>query len=159
MIRPASLTDARAIAELESRVWHRNWDHIATAETVRDADVLEAGWLEVLKDGAGQFVWVQEDRIAGVVSAVHAHGDDVGGGVAEIVVLMVDPPAQLSGIGVALHDHILDTLAEGRLDRVVAWVHEEDEAGTEFLADRGWEPDGEVDVVRAAPMLRMARDL
>lgn len=159
MIREAQLGDARSIAELQVRVWHRNWAHFAQPVAVQGADIREQRWLGFLKDSGRHFVWELEGEIAGVVGTVPARDEDVDGGVGEIPVLMVDPPAQLNGIGSALHDHALAALRDGLFDRVVFWLFDGDEAGEEFLVARGWTPDGETGERHTLPRFRMARDL
>ena len=157
MIRGAAAADARPIAELQIRVWHRNWADFAQPIAIQTADIREGRWNEWLRS-PGIFVAEHEGVITGVVATGPTRDDDLEG-YGEFGVLMVDPPAQGNGIGSALHDHALDSLRDGGFRDVAHWVFVGNHHGEEFLTDRGWAHDGETGERHTLPERRFTRSL
>lgn len=158
MIRPAQAADARPIAQMQIRVWHRNWADFADPVAVQTADIRESRWAEWLKS-PGAFVWEHESAIAGVVATTQARDEDLGPEFGEFGVLMVDPPAQGNGIGSALHDHALENLRASGFAHVAHWIFVGNEQGEAFLADRGWAHDGKTGERHTLPERRFVRSL
>ena len=158
MIRSAEGVDARPIAELQIRVWHRNWSDFAQPVAIQTADIREARWDEWLKS-PGIYVWDLDGLIAGVVATGSARDEDLGPEFGEFGVLMVDPPAQRNGIGGALHDKALQALRDEGFERVAHWVFVGNDEGEKFLTDRGWAHDGETGERHTLPERRFTRSL
>lgn len=109
MIRPYRETDADSVVQLSLRAWEPVFASIRQA---MDAGVFQAfypnGWRESQRYAvsaalAEQNVWVaeQDDVVAGFVSVVLHHADNLG----EIYMIAVDPEQQGKGIGMALTEH------------------------------------------------------
>lgn len=158
MIRSAARADARAIAELQIRVWHRNWADFAQSVAIQTADIREGRWNEWLKS-PGVHVAEHDGAITGVVATGPARDDYLGAEVGEFGVLMVDPPAQRNGIGSALHDKALQALREEGFERVAHWVFVGNDEGEKFLTDRGWAHDGKTGERHTLPERRFVRSL
>lgn len=158
MIRSAEPADARPIAELQIRVWHRNWADFAQPAAIQTVEIREGRWCQWL-ESPGVFVSEHDGVITGVIATLPVRDDDLGSGYGEFGVLMVDPPAQRNGIGNALHEHGLDSLREAGFTRVVHWVFVGNEEGEKFLTDRGWAHDGKTGERHTLPERRFTRFL
>jgi GNAT superfamily N-acetyltransferase len=158
VIRSAKGADARPIAELQIRVWHRNWADFAQPVAIQTADIREARWDEWLKS-LTVYVWDQDGTICGFVAIGPARDDDLGAEFGEFGVLMVDPPAQRNGIGSALHDKALDELREAGFAQVAHWVFVGNDEGERFLTDRRWAHDGKTGERHTLPERRFVRSL
>jgi GNAT superfamily N-acetyltransferase len=158
VIRRAVGADARPIAELQIRVWHRNWADFAQPVAIQTAEIREGRWNEWLKS-PGAFVWDQDGAISGVIATGPTRDDDLGSDFGEFGVLMVDPPAQGNGLGTALHDHALDVLRDAGFSDVAHWVFVGNEQGEAFLTARGWAHDGKTGERHTLPERRFVRSL
>jgi GNAT superfamily N-acetyltransferase len=148
VIRPATPDDARAIAELHVRAWHRAYGDFLDVDAMPTVEERDAQWRDRVA-GTDVAVWDQDGLVRGVV--VVAPG--------ELQLLYVDPPAQGAGVGTALHDHALERLREGGETRATLWVFAANGHGRHFWEARGWAPDGATGELRGAPTLRYAREL
>jgi len=146
VIRAARSDDVGALAALELRA--RRWacGDLADETALPALEELEAGW----RDDVGQGTWVDDDgeRVYGVVRVAA----DV------VTALHVEPAAQGGGLGSALHDHAVTMLRLAGYGRAEQWVFAADGHTREFLARRGWRPDGERRE-SVAPQLRMVLEL
>lgn len=131
MIRPVTVADARAIAELEVRAWRWAYvDFIAEEDMITVAERVER-WEG--RSTAGAFVAeVEPGRIAGVVQAVDG----------EIKGLCVEPAAQGAGLGAALLDFACERLREAGYAEAMLWVFEPNGHARGFCERRGWVADG-----------------
>jgi len=148
MIRPLTPHDAPAVAALLVRAWHRAYADFIPPPDMPTLEERVEVWSRPFAGRA--WVWDQDGLVVGVVGV----SDD-----GELRVLYVDPPAQGSGVGSALHDHALAALRADGLDRAAAWVYAANGHGRDFYAARGWEPDGATGEHRGAAILRLARTL
>lgn len=166
MIRPATVTDARTLAELEVRAWRWAYVDIVAEQDMITVDEREAHWSSTSTiDGA--FVAEVGERVVGVVHA--GLGPDVGSvapkvaGVAQadpdhpaglLGVLAVEPAAQGAGLGAALYEHAIAQLQAAGFDAATVWLFDGDGHARGFYERRGWRPDGTTGTIAEAPALR-----
>jgi ribosomal protein S18 acetylase RimI-like enzyme len=150
LVRPASSSDAAAIAGVRIRSWRAAYAGIVPAAYLDGLDLAgeTATWSERL--GAPAAVWVRvafiaeppvPPRLVGFVSAGPArHAGEEGLG--EVWAIYVDPEAQGRGAGRALMDAAVRGLATRGFGDAVLWVFEANASARVFYERLGWAPDG-----------------
>jgi GNAT superfamily N-acetyltransferase len=188
VIRPATVTDARALAELEVRAWRWAYVDIVAEQDMITVEEREARWASVgAVDGTsvveveGRVVGVAQagadgdDRsagpsvaglaqaVAGVTQAVpgvaQAVPDPDGGAVGRLGVLAVEPAAQGAGLGAVLYDEAVERLRSAGFASAVVWLFAGDGHARGFYERRGWHADGETGTIAEAPALRYRQAL
>jgi GNAT superfamily N-acetyltransferase len=155
VIRPATVADARALAELEVRAWRWAYVDIVAEQDMITVDERAAHWSSA---GAleGAFVAEVEGRMVGAVqlgpdvddpSAGRLRGPDV------------EPAAQGAGIGTALYEHAVVQLQTAGFAEAVLWIFEANGHARGFYERRGWTADGATGTVAQAPELRYRQTL
>jgi GNAT superfamily N-acetyltransferase len=174
VIRPATVADARALAELEVRAWRWAYVDIVAEQDMITVDEREAHWSS--SDAvAGAFVAEVGGRVVGVVQ-VGPDADDASvgpvvtgaaqagqeldsGSVGLLGVLAVEPAAQAAGLGAALHDHAVGQLRSAGFAGAVVWLFDGDGHARGFYERRGWHADGATGTIAEAPALRYRQTL
>ncbi len=154
MIRPATVADARALAELEVRAWRWAYVDIVAEQDMITVDEREARWSAGASDGA--FVADVEGRVIGVV---RVGPDDDDRTVGRLSGPDVEPAAQGAGIGTALYGHAMGHLRAAGFAEVVLWVFEANGHARGFYERRGWIVDGATGERAGAPELRYRQTL
>jgi ribosomal protein S18 acetylase RimI-like enzyme len=135
LVRVASFTDARVIAEVHVASWKAAYRGIVAQELLDalSVDERERQWIEYL-EGLRVLVVDDGDALAGFVAFDES--------TAEVKALYVAPGRFRRGIGSLLlrtaHEHLR---AAGR-DEVVLWVFADHAAARAFYAAHGYAPDG-----------------
>jgi ribosomal protein S18 acetylase RimI-like enzyme len=150
MIRAATPTDARAIAEVHVASWRAGYRGLMPEDYLATLSIPErvALWEMILGDGQTT-VLVAGDPIAGFV-AFNAEKGEIGA-------LYVDPPHFRTGVGGALltaaHEHLANSA------EVVLWVLRDNQAASAFYTRHGYEIDGATAIHEpsGALQVRMAR--
>jgi GNAT superfamily N-acetyltransferase len=174
VIRPATVADARVLAELEVRAWRWAYVDIVAEQDMITIDEREARWSS---DSAidGAFVAEVAGRVVGVVQ-VGPDGDDSSGApvvidmaqagpdpdsgsVGRLGVLAVEPAAQGAGLGATLHDHAIEQLRSAGFAVAAVWLLEGDGHAHGFYERRGWHADGATGTIAEARALRYRQTL
>jgi GNAT superfamily N-acetyltransferase len=154
VIRPATVADARALAELEVRAWRWAYVDIVAEPEMITVEEREAHWSSAGIEGA--FVAEVEGRVVGVVrvgpdvddpSVGLLHGPDV------------EPAAQGAGIGTALYEHGVAQMGAAGFTEAILWVFEANGHARGFYERRGWTADGATSTTAEAPQLRYRQTL
>jgi GNAT superfamily N-acetyltransferase len=154
VIRPATVADARALAELEVRAWRWAYVDIVAEQDMITVDEREARWSTAAIEGA--FVAELEGRVVGVVR-VGPDGDDPS--VGRLRGPDVEPAAQGAGIGTALYEHAVAQLRAAGVTEAILWVFEANGHARGFYERRGWTIDGATGTRAEAPELRYRQNL
>jgi GNAT superfamily N-acetyltransferase len=138
VIRPATVADARTLAELEVRAWRWAYVDIVAEQDMITIDEREAHWSspDALE---GAFVVEVGGRVVGVVQA-GPDGDDPS--VGRVCGLDVEPAAQGAGVGATLYDHAVAQLRAAGFTEIVVWLFEANGHARGFYERRGWTADG-----------------
>jgi GNAT superfamily N-acetyltransferase len=155
VIRPATVTDARALAELEVRAWRWAYVDIVAEPEMITVEEREAHWSS---DGAldGAFVAEVEGRVVGVVK-LGPDADDPS--VGRLCGLDVEPAAQGAGVGATLYEHAVTTLRDAGFSEAVVWLFADNGHARGFYERRGWSADGASGTTAEAPELRYRQTL
>jgi GNAT superfamily N-acetyltransferase len=155
VIRPATVADARALAELEVRAWRWAYVDIVAEPEMITIEEREAHWSS---DGAVDGASVAEvgGRVVGVV-AIGPDADD--GSIGRVWRLDVEPAAQGAGVGAALYEHAVAQLRAAGFGEAVVWVFEANGHARSFYERRGWSADGPTGTAADAPELRYRQTL
>jgi GNAT superfamily N-acetyltransferase len=154
VIRPATVADARALAELEVRAWRWAYVDVVAEQEMITVEEREAFWSSDAIDGA--FVAEVGGRAVGVVR-VGPDSDDVMIGL--LGGLDVEPAAQGAGIGTALYDRAVAQLRAAGFVEAVLWVFAANGHARGFFERRGWTADGATGTAAEAPQLRYRQTL
>jgi GNAT superfamily N-acetyltransferase len=154
VIRPATVADARALAELEVRAWRWAYVDIVAEPEMITIEEREAHWSSAALDGA--FVAEVEGRVIGVVQ-IGPDAEDASVGLLRGP--DVEPAAQGAGIGTALYEHALAQLRAVGFAQAVLWVFDANGHARGFYERRGWTADGATGTTAEAPELRYRQTL
>jgi GNAT superfamily N-acetyltransferase len=163
MIRAATVADARAIAELQTRAWFRAYEDIVDHQVMADrAEDREQRWIEHLTtDELSTTIVAEVDgQLAGFASygpsrLGHAPPDE-----GELWALYVDPPAQGAGVGTQLLDAAVAALRAAGHTRAVLGVFEANGHARRFYEGQGWVWDGQPAIADVwAPEVHYRRQL
>jgi GNAT superfamily N-acetyltransferase len=154
VIRPATVADARTLAELEVLAWRWAYVDIVAEQDMITVDEREEHWSAAAPDGA--FVAEVAGRVIGVVQV---GPDDEDPSVGRLRELDVEPAAQGAGIGTALYEHAVAHLRAAGFAEAVLWVFTENGHARGFYERRGWTADGATGTRAEAPELRYRQTL
>lgn len=144
LVRPASLDDARRIAEVHVASWQSAYrgilpDTFLDGLSVEEWAERRRQWLSAPGRGAATLV---AERNGGVVGFVHVcEARDVEGA-GEVAAIYAAPTSWGTGVGRALIDAAVDELSAQGRDRAVLWVFRDNARGRAFYERMGWAPDG-----------------
>jgi GNAT superfamily N-acetyltransferase len=174
VIRPATVADARALAELEVRAWRWAYVDIVAEQDMIAIDEREVRWSSP-SALAGAFVAEVGERVVGVVQAGPDEDDRaVGPAVTDVAqagpepdsasvgllgVLAVEPAAQGAGLGAALYGHAVEQLRSAGVAVAVVWLFDRDGHARCFYERRGWHADGATGTIAEARALRYRQTL
>jgi GNAT superfamily N-acetyltransferase len=155
VIRPATVAEARALAELEVRAWRWAYVDIVAEQEMITIEEREAHWAS---DGAVEGASVAE--VGGRVVGVVAIGPDAdGGSIGRVWALDVEPAAQGAGVGAALHEQAIAQLRDAGFAEAVVWLFAANGHARGFYERRGWSADGATGTAAEAPELRYRQTL
>jgi GNAT superfamily N-acetyltransferase len=141
-VRPATLDDARAIAEIRVETWRAAYVDVMP-QTVLDGldiDENERWWKQaIVAEGYAAFIAEQHGRPMGFTSVGPCRDDaDLG----ELHTIYVRPSAWGTGAGRALMETAVVWLGV-RWSEAVLWVAEDNPRARRFYEVGGWRHDGE----------------
>ena len=136
MIRPATVADARAIAEVAHRAW---WREHADEPPETSLDEHVARWehhltLPARRRSSPTSAAASTASSPSAPSRIPDAPDDEG----ELMSLYVDPPAQGAGVGTALLAAAEDALREAGYTQAVVDVLDATDAARAFYERFGW---------------------
>jgi ribosomal protein S18 acetylase RimI-like enzyme len=141
-IRAATVQDADAIADVQSRTWFAAYDGIVDRAVMeqRAAD-RPARWRGHLAQGTP--TWLAEDASTpvGIMSAGPSRDDDATIRTGELWMIYVAPEAQGRGVGRALMDEAIAQLRAQAFTEATLWVFEANAAARGFYERLGWHHD------------------
>lgn len=150
MIRPARNADARALAGLHLRAWHRAYSDFIDPERFGTLEERVARWDDFLaRPERTTLVHDLDGQVSGFAAIAPAGDADLGPEVGSLASLYVDPPAQGAGVGGALHDAALERLRERGFTAAALWVFTANEHARHVYETRGWVLD-DPDAIAAA---------
>lgn len=149
LVRPATVSDARGIADVHVAAWRGAYEAIVPAEVLAGQSVArrQSWWEEVLAPdadrGLGVDVALVDDVIAGFCAVGLSRDDDAALGVGELHALYVHPSQWGRGTGSALLNHGEQCLSSDfRLVQATLWVLEANTSTRAWYERRGWKTDG-----------------
>jgi GNAT superfamily N-acetyltransferase len=168
-IRPATVADARAIAEIGVLGWQAAYRGILPDGLLASLSVAprEVAWRSILESDPNRAspAWVAEGdgRVVGFVSSGPPRDEDVPLPAAEIYAIYVVPETCRRGAGSALLNAAVDHWRTHGAATLVLWVLEANARGRAFYAALGWQADGrrqEIDLGgQATPEVRYRLEL
>jgi RimJ/RimL family protein N-acetyltransferase len=168
VIRDATPSDARAIAEVHVASWRWAYRDDLPAEFLDDQSVddRERGWDERLgpdQPGAGTMVAEERDRIVGFCSFARSRDGDATPRTAEVLTIYLLPEAAGRGVGRDLFASAVDRLRTLGYDRATLWVMASNARSRRFYERAGWSWDGTTSEHRFdcanVPIVRYVADL
>ena len=140
-VRPATPSDARAIADVQVETWRAAYVGVMPQEVLDGLDVDERAqawshWLTI--ETSAQFVAERSGAVVGFVSTGPCRHEDGSG---EVYAIYVRPDAWGTGSGWALMDAAVAWLAE-RWQEAILWVAEENPRARGFYERYGWVAEG-----------------
>jgi ribosomal protein S18 acetylase RimI-like enzyme len=124
-IRPATLSDAAAIASTHIRSWQAAYAHILPAEYLGSLSVEKraASWERTMLSGGSRIlVATTEEKVTGFVCFGPCRDPEAPAGRAEIWALYASPECWSRGVGRQLLDHALSLLALDGCPGTSLWV-------------------------------------
>jgi ribosomal protein S18 acetylase RimI-like enzyme len=159
-IPTATTADATAIATVHVEGWLAAYDGLVPASMFAGLSVADraARWAQALETDRGVLVADVDDSIVGFASVGSSRDDDAVDGDGELYAIYLDPAQWSTGIGHALHEAAMETLAAVGYTRASLWVLEGNARAIRFYERHGWSADGAIkDDVRDDAVLREAR--
>ncbi|WP_402469047.1 GNAT family N-acetyltransferase [Isoptericola aurantiacus] len=143
LIRPATPSDAAAIARVHLTSWRGAYAHVLPAEYLDSLDVDERAsrWEKILDAGRGTTLVAEADgRTLGFASYGPSRDEDAENGCLELYAIYLDPESW--GRGVA-RDLMRTVLADVPTDvQMTLWVLSENDRAHHFYRRHGFQPDG-----------------
>jgi len=168
VIRDATPSDARAIAEVHVASWRWAYRDDLSAEFLDGLSVEDRGrdwdvWIAPDRQGTGTLVADEGGRIVGFCGFAPSRDDDAVKGTAEILTIYLLPEATGRGIGRDLFAAVNDRVRALGYDRATLWVMASNERSRRFYEMAGWSWDGTTSEHRFdcanLPIVRYAAEL
>ena len=148
LIRPATIDDARAIAEIGVLGWQAAYRGMLGADFLAGLSIgaREVAWTMALESdpdrAAPTCVAERDGRVVGYVSSGPPRDEDLSAPTAEVYAIYVLPAEWRSGAGRALLISAASHWHACGAGEVVLWVLEDNLASRSFYEAMGWRPDG-----------------
>jgi ribosomal protein S18 acetylase RimI-like enzyme len=157
-IRPATTTDAEAIARVDVASWRGAYSEILPGSYLSSLDVDErAGLWRTAVTARATSVLVAEDEAGtvGFTSVGPSRDEDAEPGDREIYAIYLHPRAWGTGVARDLMRTVLDSLAPGT--DVTLWILEGNERAQHFYRRHGFQPDGteRIDDIGGQPLKQL----
>ena len=157
-IRPATTTDAEAIARVDIASWRGAYSEILPDSYLSSLDVDErAGLWRTAVTARGTSVLVAEDGAGpvGFTSVGPSRDEDAEPGDREIYAIYLHPRAWGTGVARDLMLTVLNSLAPGTV--VSLWILEENERAQHFYRRHGFQHDGteRIDEIGGRPLKQL----
>lgn len=141
-VRPATLRDAHAIAEIHVRTWQAAYTGIVPAEYLASLSIekYEAMWLGCILAGKPQLlVATRADHLLGWVAFGASRDEGVGTDVAEIWAIYVAAESWGQGVGRQLWAHARPRMREQGFTSVGLWAFPDNSRAGHFYRALGFE--------------------
>jgi GNAT superfamily N-acetyltransferase len=167
-IRPATIDDARAIAEVHVASWRATYRGLLPDAYLDrlSVDEREAQRREVLRDPSGEWgtlVAEEDGRVIGFAAYGPSRDDDAPPGTGEIPAIYLAPEVVGTGVGRDLFEQVNVALRDAGFTRATLWVLEVNERARRFYERAGWSWDGSTSShdfdCANEPVVRFAVDL
>jgi ribosomal protein S18 acetylase RimI-like enzyme len=157
-IRPATTTDAEAIARVDVASWRGAYSEILPDSYLASLDVTERAGLwrtAVIARGTQVFVAEDEEGICGFTSVGPSRDEDAELGDLEIYAIYLHPRAWGTGVARDLMLTVLDGLPPGT--DVSLWILEGNDRAQHFYRRHGFQPDGteRIDDIGGRPLKQL----
>jgi ribosomal protein S18 acetylase RimI-like enzyme len=154
-IRPATTTDAEAIARVDIASWRGAYSEILSDSYLASLEVADrAGLWSAALHARGTTLLVAEDEtgIIGFTSVGPSRDEDAEPGDLEIYAIYLHPRAWGTGVARDLMRTVLDGLHPGAV--VTLWILEGNERAQHFYRRHGFQPDGteRIDEIGGQPL-------
>jgi GNAT superfamily N-acetyltransferase len=147
-IRPATVADAREIAEIQVNGWRATYrgrmpDPLLDSLSVDERAEQRRHWLAE-PPGPDFRTWVAEDGsgIVGFANTGPTDEPEPGAAVGQLYAIYVDPTRIGTGVGRALLTHAVRNLVDNGFTAVVLWVLDTNARARRFYEVAGFAPDG-----------------
>jgi ribosomal protein S18 acetylase RimI-like enzyme len=141
-VRPATVEDARTVAEIHVRTWQAAYPGIVPTEYLASLSIEkhEAMWLGCIVAGQPQLlVATESDRLLGWVAFGASRDEGAGADVAEIWAIYVGAQGWGQGVGRLLWAHARSRLREQGFTTVGLWAFPENLRAGHFYRALGFE--------------------
>jgi ribosomal protein S18 acetylase RimI-like enzyme len=157
-IRPATTTDAEAIARVDVASWRGAYSEILPDSYLSSLDIDErAGLWRTAVTARGTSVLVAEDEAGtvGFTSVGPSRDEDAEPGDREIYAIYLHPRAWGTGVARDLMRTVLGSLGPGTA--VTLWILEGNERAQHFYRRHGFQPDGteRIDDIGGQPLKQL----
>jgi RimJ/RimL family protein N-acetyltransferase len=168
VIRDATPSDARAIAEVHVASWRWAYRDDLPAEflyglSVDDRERTWVEWLAPEQPGAGTVVAEERDGIVGFCGFGPSRDDGATERTAEVLTIYLLSEAAARGIGRGLFASAVERLRAFGYDRAMLWVMASNDRSRRFYERAGWSWDGTTSEHRFdcanVPIVRYVADL
>lgn len=141
-VRPATVSDARAIAAIHVEAWRKAYCGIMPEVVLAALDVTarEKFWRELLAEPHSTLVGESDFGIGGFCSVIPARNGDAG--VAEIAAIYVAPASWRQGTGRDLCAAAFRGARKEGYTGMILWVLSANRAAISFYRAQGFAPDG-----------------
>ena len=161
-IRPASLADCRAVAELHVASWQAAYAGILDPAFLAglSVDERETSWREALSRGESELLLsCAGDTVVGFASIGRSRDEDAPPARGEIWALYVHPRSWSVGVGLGLWHAVRDRLQAQGFTSASLWVLERNARAIRFYSSVGFmiEPGSEKDFELGGAMVREVR--
>ncbi|HKN51627.1 MAG TPA: GNAT family N-acetyltransferase [Amycolatopsis sp.] len=148
-VRPATVSDATAIGEINVLSWQAAYSGLLPDDFLRrlSAEARSRMWADVLggPDRSGTVLVVEtagaERHLAGFVAFGPPRGH-AGTELGQLYALYLHPRHWDRGLGRLLHERAVQALADDGYRTAILWVLATNERAKNFYARHGWRPDG-----------------
>lgn len=143
-IEPATLEDARGIAEVHVASWQRAYQNILPEQYLADLSIerREKMWREALEKQLPQLLVARsENRTVGFVAFGASRDDGAKPGSAEIWAVYLLPEVWSQGVGRMLWQAALERMVAEGFNTVSLWVISTNERAIRFYLDAGFVPE------------------
>src|SRR5262245_52588629 len=144
-VRPAMVSDARALAGIQVRSWQAAYPGIVPEAFLRSLSVdrREAAWQQILGETRSQtYVAIAEEAVAGWISVGASRDADAAPATGELWGIYVDPGHWGCGAGRALWARGRSHLVAAGFIEAVLWVFKANRRAQGFYRALGFAPDG-----------------
>jgi ribosomal protein S18 acetylase RimI-like enzyme len=161
-IEPATLDDARAIAEVHVLTWHAAYQTIFPTEYLAglSIDEREALWRESIPKGDPE-IWVAriEGRIVGCISFGRCRDEGASPQTGEVWAIYVMPSHWSTGVGRTLWLNARERMKQQGYKSVSLWVLAENARAIDFYLAGGFvpNPSSAKDITRGGRTLKEVR--